>query len=612
MSLISETRNDSHSDRGLHQQEKKEDTANNFASRLVGKSLAAGFGLSELSKQLRIFHARNEAQSAEIGRLERQLAILADLRGVRVADLRASLEQACRNKAHEELQSRIAKLMAELEAATVTTTLAKGRDDATAPEIANLQLRIGELEEVEEKREREVHNLYEQLRCERGKTKHLESQRDLYERDAKECSDRRKSEVARASKIEAELQDRLRVLQQAYALKMREGVLAMGQKGSASSSASSQMAADYQRLLQSMKEKDEALCRARYDLQVEHEKTSQLMRDRDNRARKTWVDSEVARENALLLIKQLQDADSQNELRLAQYKTRFAVQDERIRDMAQQLESLYAAFGLLKEEHDSENAMRDNLRHCLNEANAEVARHVDTMQEKNLQKEMFAGKEKAMMASPRSQDGQRSGTPVTEPSTPTAGSPLRAYKPSDPTLTTWSLLLPNEPKPRIQTWYSGEPNREGVLITGTLIVNTRSMVRKWKVRTSRLYLYGNNYQWDLGGAKSFTLPFGIAKVECNPNYPCSFIVYTDPFDAGSQIIEAAASSREDYNHWMSALTKATSGGDYVPLQEYPQTVDCREFASPSGSQMRCSVPSGLLPGMNFNSREYTANLVPID
>ena len=45
-------------------------------------------GLSELSKQLRILQAKNEAQSVEINRLERQLRILAELQGISVADLR--------------------------------------------------------------------------------------------------------------------------------------------------------------------------------------------------------------------------------------------------------------------------------------------------------------------------------------------------------------------------------------------------------------------------------------------------------------------------------------------------------------------------------------------
>lgn len=100
---------------------------------------AGSAGLSELSKQLRILQAKNEAQSVEINRLERQLRILAELQGISVADLRKALEDACANEAFGELQHRVAKLRAELEAAN----LAKQRElqeqggNAAAGNIAN-------------------------------------------------------------------------------------------------------------------------------------------------------------------------------------------------------------------------------------------------------------------------------------------------------------------------------------------------------------------------------------------------------------------------------------------------------------------------------------------
>ena len=45
-------------------------------------------GLSELTNQLQIARARNDAKTVEISRLERQLRILAELQGISVADLR--------------------------------------------------------------------------------------------------------------------------------------------------------------------------------------------------------------------------------------------------------------------------------------------------------------------------------------------------------------------------------------------------------------------------------------------------------------------------------------------------------------------------------------------
>ena len=132
-------------------------------------------GLSELSKQLRVLQAKNESQAVDINRLERQLRILADLQGISVADLRKALEQACASEAFGELQHTVAKLKYELEAATLLKQ-AELRKDAAAPYIANLELKVGELEEVEEKQQLEIRSLYEGLREERAKSTQYESE----------------------------------------------------------------------------------------------------------------------------------------------------------------------------------------------------------------------------------------------------------------------------------------------------------------------------------------------------------------------------------------------------------------------------------------------------
>jgi hypothetical protein len=72
--------------------------------------------------------------------------------------------------------------------------------------------------------------------------------------------------------------------------------------------------------------------------------------------------------------------------------------------------------------------------------------------------------------------------------------------------------------------------------------------------------------------KSYTLGYGISKVEFNPNYPLSFTVYTNPFDEMAPVVHAAASTEEDYHRWMSALTQVTTGRDYdvPPLESGPR------------------------------------------
>ncbi|KAL3934780.1 MAG: hypothetical protein SGBAC_009576 [Bacillariaceae sp.] len=591
-------------------EEKQDDMANDLPPQSASKRRArqAGTaGLSELSKQLRIFQAKNEAQAVEISRLERQLRILADLQGISVADLRKALEEACQSEAFGEMQSRVQKLRAELEAAM----LAKGgviRKDMAAPEIANLQLRVGELEEVEEKQEREIAHLYEQLRHEKAKATRLESECDQWKKDSGEYSDRLKSEASKASRLEKDFQDQLRKLQEEYAKKMQDGLMAVqsvAKEGGQVSATyiSPEMADEYERLLKAMKEKDEELRKAREELKAEHERNLQFMREQENAERLNSVNKEVESENRVLLIKQLQDADSQNELRLAQYKTRFAVQDERINDMAQQLESLYTAFGLLKEDHDSVNLTRTSLQSRLDEADAAMARQVENQQKLKLKKQMAkAGALRSTtaasgMSTPERQPGSpvaRSPTAVTdsfdEAITPTArpvGSP-QAMKPrsSDAnTHSTWQLLgFPKDQSRVGETYVSDQPDQNGVLISGMLIVKSNSMVknmgRKWKAKNSKLYLNGDHFQWDLGEGKSFALLFGISTIEYNPNHPLSFVVQTDPSNPGSPVIQAAASSDDDYKLWMTALTKATNGDEYDPMSDPALgIVDSRDTAT---------------------------------
>ena len=141
---------------------------------------AAGAGLSELSKQLRVQRAKNEWQHNEIARLERQLRILSDLKGVSVADLRFSLMSACAEEAHDELRNQVMSLQAQLEAVHAHRDNSRRRastatTEATQAKIATLQLRIGELEEVDETKRREIEALYQQLQDQRARATTLEA-----------------------------------------------------------------------------------------------------------------------------------------------------------------------------------------------------------------------------------------------------------------------------------------------------------------------------------------------------------------------------------------------------------------------------------------------------
>ena len=137
--------------------------------------------LSELSFQLRKLQSSNNAQEAEIDRLERQLRILSELKGVSLSRLNDALRAACEGEAHGELRSVVGKLKAELdgvEAASLVGGRAGGRGGAAATGGAtrtaggfneeaarrartNLELRVGELEELLSASRTELDALYD-------------------------------------------------------------------------------------------------------------------------------------------------------------------------------------------------------------------------------------------------------------------------------------------------------------------------------------------------------------------------------------------------------------------------------------------------------------------
>lgn len=274
-----------------------------------------GGGLSELSKQLRVLQAKNQAQSVEIDRLERQLRILADLQGISVADLRKALQEACEAEAFGEMQHRVASLRAELEAASLAKAhvASAAQDAANAKKIANLELRVGEHEEVEEKQRREIKNLYSQLADQQANYARLE---------------------ALCAQLRSE-NEQLKLNQP------KEAPPAENIRGVAMPT----------------EQHDALATRAR-----EAETETGILRDK----LKLWEQQHLA-------------AEEQWSLRNAQYKARFIVQDENIADLQQQLSSLYVAFEMLREETDRDAQDRLALRTHLGLADAEVARQVDVL-----------------------------------------------------------------------------------------------------------------------------------------------------------------------------------------------------------------------------------------
>ncbi|KAL3912902.1 MAG: hypothetical protein SGARI_000922, partial [Bacillariaceae sp.] len=571
---------------------------------------AGSAGLSELSKQLRILQAKNESQAVDINRLERQLRILADLQGISVADLRKALEDACASEAFGELQSRMAKLRHELEAATLAKQ-GELRKDMTAPKIANLELRVGELEEIEERQKAEIAHLYQQLMHEREKSTRLESENESLKNEMEEMRRKLQQEMAKANRLQTEFQERMDKFQQDQARKMKEeleqhrtrlnsmesqdkGKKASSRSASSTPSVSPEMMAEYERMAKLLREREEQLRIAQARLNAEEIKYVQKLKDAEERARKAEMDLKVELDKMKLMMKELEDADGQSGLRLAQYKARFTVQDERIEDLEQQLDSLYTAFTLLKEEFDSENVKRAAMMTNLKDADEEIARQAHSLEKQKSMRgrqfpptptdasgsfygssesvqsvpRMIATPQTAMMtpatiSTPRSASGfdsYSSGSPREDfDSTPPAYASAQPYRPSaERTPSTWKLLFPKEGQSSSRSIQGRLGER---LISGPLIVESKGMMRKWKTKNSVVYLRGDHYQWQIGDKRSFPLQFGVSKVEFHPNHPLSFVVYLNPNDTMAPVVKAACADERDYHRWMSALTKATTGED---------------------------------------------------
>mmetsp|Transcript_9542 Transcript_9542/g.15895 ORF Transcript_9542/g.15895 Transcript_9542/m.15895 type:complete len:891 (-) Transcript_9542:57-2729(-) len=149
-------------------------------------------GLSELSKQLRNLQSTNHDQAAQIDKLDRKLKIMSDLKGVSVHDIKSALLDACQGEAFNELRAEVETLRAQLDIAAMSSKFSSSSSRNHQPpsieqksaiaNLANMELRVGELEEIEESLRAEISKLYETLRDQDAKAAQLESSNETYQR----------------------------------------------------------------------------------------------------------------------------------------------------------------------------------------------------------------------------------------------------------------------------------------------------------------------------------------------------------------------------------------------------------------------------------------------
>lgn len=478
-------------------------------------------GLSELSKQLRVLQAKNEIQSVEIDRLERQLRILADLQGISVADLRRTLQRACESEAHNELQKRISSLQAQLEAATLSKHAVS--QDSSSHQLASLELRVGELEEVEENQRQEINRLYEALKEQTAKATRFEST----------CSQQQ-------SEIEKMKQQQQSQQQEAQLIPVDEPVVVA--QLAAASAASTQDVVQYQ---------------APSTAIVAYPADVQLLAET---ARLATVEAQVEHDKLSLLEQQLDAAEAQYKLKQVQFKARSIVQDERIKDLEQQLSSLYVAFELLRQEHSEEYETRAALQNNLNQADSQVAQQVDERDRLN------SSLHKSIPVAHADEDDVYS-SPQAAPVSPHP-SPFMAPASA---LSSRHNSMSSQLSSRHNSTSSQVAQQRGeCIMAGQVLLKTNDILRRWKKRHASLHALLSHFELVISSTddsstkldKAHQLHVGVSTLHRYATQRFAFIVRVDPYDSNAPTIYAAATNEQDYHRWMSALTLATTGNEY--------------------------------------------------
>jgi hypothetical protein len=313
--------------------------------------------LSELSIQLRKLQAEKNAQVNEIDRLERQLRILSDLKGISINDLKHALRSACEAEAHGELCALVGTLQAKVEElqlgggvvggiqrviglnadADNIPSLDRFNQEAAARARSALELRIGELEEIESNHQRELDSLNTTLQELTHKNTLLETQvmqqnaqLEQWELrwQAKEEDDTKRSSLTTASSTGGAFN---------YSEFSKSSV--SSHPGLLHNAPQSQVDADHKQCLIAAH--------------------SALVGEKKQR---------------LLVQSQLSSAQKKYELKSDQYLHRIQFLEEQLRDLELQMTSLYAAFSIIQNDNTEEKMEKEAWKRSLVESDSALAK----------------------------------------------------------------------------------------------------------------------------------------------------------------------------------------------------------------------------------------------
>jgi predicted nucleic acid-binding Zn-ribbon protein len=427
--------------------------------------------------------------------------------------------------------------------------------EAASRNMANLQLRVGELEELKETLRSEIRGLYANLSQQTAKATRLES-----------TCEQQRIELERLEKENAALLQSRQLVPFETAPPSKDAVednaagamVASGtvppEKTSATLTASNAP--------KQPKRVDPAAIAQQYELSrfiQDAAKDAEMAKLRE-RACAAETQVQMEQDRVQVLEKQLAAREKEAELRQEQFKSRFQMQDENIADLQQQLSSLYVAFELLRQEQSTEEVARLTLRDNLQDADSHVAKHVTQIEKLQLEKFHnsprptggFAGSspEHFVLNHPRSSESPASVvTNSTIKGAPVHDQSLRSlYSPDAPTILGASEKI----------------------MSGVLWKRGKGLI-PWKKRFFSLFHrvvddtfalhYTDGPRQELKGTICY-LTRGLSIVtetsEHAPKHPFAFVLHINPFDVHAPVICAAASTREDLLDWMAALAVATT------------------------------------------------------
>lgn len=311
-----------------------------------------------------------------------------------------------------------------------------------------------------------------------------------------------------------------------------------------------------------------------------------------------------------LLKSQLSSAKNSWDLRSEQYDSRLQKQETDLRDLEQQLSSLYAAFGFVTDEHTAEKEKNESLRSVLQESDFRLAQEAHVKEEHGLKRPPATPVAKPIYTSPhsaaspaasgsrrpsfmqRNKGGQKKTPfPPSPAASPAAGATRSvSVKPGKTVpLAQGYLLLYQDGKsstprssssplsPKIgkvlgRHRNGGSGKRQYCLLHG---VNGLYQLR-----------YGDDYTSPINGVLEF-ITAGVSSVEHtdrSSKKEFGFEIAINPKDKGAPTLCCAAYGEEDYMKWLSALARAIAGVDSAAENAGARTAASAQVQSPTSTQ----------------------------